>query len=737
MSKGEGRKIAIKFTEDLTNDFTYNNVPAFTVEGQEYDMVPGGVIIEKDYPLISVERRPVEILFEDDFETGELLDVEFKENKLKLKHTVESAILEHPPTIQEYSLVFDGAGRVIVPSGVSASLENKSKAILKGYFKRGATNVRETMFGLSISGNTGKFEFYFNTDNQIQLGGRSQHSDSWQAKASTETFTDTNTHKFEAWLDIANDTARVWVDDVELNMTGTTSWTRTTFTNQTGTNQTIGCRPALDLNFTGTLDNLEFFGDTTLIGKWFFDTQNSHIVRDESVNNYDGEINSLVNVKYVESLTAPVKDVPELPENEYSLKFNGSGYVTLPSSVSSALDGKKKATLKGYFRRETTGVRETIFGLSVSGGFTKFELFFDVDDTIIVGARSQAGDSWQQLVSTTTITDANIHKFEAVIDIENNTGSIFIDDVELTLTGTLSWVRTTFTGEFGTNQVIGARVALDAGFTGFIDNLELYGEDVCIGRWQFNKLEEVNDISGNSNHGTISSTTNVTHEEPLQILYSDYETSEYKSNGFRTLFLALFLLPEDEKRIMWQEEVITDTTIKIETGVNESNIIPPETWVEQTNGEQITNIPEGDLTEKYLWIKQTLSTTNIEVTPVLESLWLEVADQPQNKILLTIENQERFNMTEGDLTVSYDATLGNLAGTSGPVESFSHTFTPQDLNGVPRNINDPETVGFDIDLPVFNFIKIDYTDEDSHEETVGFDVQFPTFALIHIDNIEV
>ena len=84
MSKGEGRKIAIKFTENLTNDFTYNNVPAFTVAGQEYDMVPGGVMIDKDYPVISVERRPLDTLYVDDLTTGQLNDVMFSLSGLQL-----------------------------------------------------------------------------------------------------------------------------------------------------------------------------------------------------------------------------------------------------------------------------------------------------------------------------------------------------------------------------------------------------------------------------------------------------------------------------------------------------------------------------------------------------------------------------------------------------------------------------------------------------------------------------
>ena len=57
MSKGDGLKIGIKFTEDIVGDVS-GNKNAFTITGKEYKYV-NGVLINKTYsPIISVEKHP-------------------------------------------------------------------------------------------------------------------------------------------------------------------------------------------------------------------------------------------------------------------------------------------------------------------------------------------------------------------------------------------------------------------------------------------------------------------------------------------------------------------------------------------------------------------------------------------------------------------------------------------------------------------------------------------------------
>ena len=59
---------------------------------------------------------------------------------------------------------------------------------------------------------------------------------------------------------------------------------------------------------------------------------------------------------------------------------------------------------------------------------------------------------------------------------------------------------------------------------------------------------------------------------------------------------------------------------------------------------------------------------------------------PQDKILLNFGdlNTERFNNVEGNITIKYDATKGNLSGRGGAVESFERSFLPTGLFQVPN-----------------------------------------------------
>lgn len=50
-----------------------------------------------------------------------------------------------------------------------------------------------------------------------------------------------------------------------------------------------------------------------------------------------------------------------------------------------------------------------------------------------------------------------------------------------------------------------------------------------------------------------------------------------------------------------------------------------------------------------------------------------------NSILLEIVDNDRFESVIGELTVSYDKSLGNLAGYGGPSDSFYISFSPEDL----------------------------------------------------------
>ena len=78
-------------------------------------------------------------------------------------------------------------------------------------------------------------------------------------------------------------------------------------------------------------------------------------------------------------------------------------------------------------------------------------------------------------------------------------------------------------------------------------------------------------------------------------------------------------------------------------------------------------------------------------------------------IRLILDDFSRFPSVEGDLTVEYNATIGNLAGISGAVESFEKTFIPIDLIPEP-NVGLAETITIAPAELEVNFIPIGYVD---------------------------
>lgn len=65
----------------------------------------------------------------------------------------------------------------------------------------------------------------------------------------------------------------------------------------------------------------------------------------------------------------------------------------------------------------------------------------------------------------------------------------------------------------------------------------------------------------------------------------------------------------------------TDGTVAVYTAINEDNTTAPTTWTQATNGSSIPNLTTGDdLTGKYLWTKQELTSVDTTSTPTLQSI---------------------------------------------------------------------------------------------------------------------
>ena len=120
------------------------------------------------------------------------------------------------------------------------------------------------------------------------------------------------------------------------------------------------------------------------------------------------------------------------------------------------------------------------------------------------------------------------------------------------------------------------------------------------------------------------------------ILMGNYRTDldarwdEFKivtNNGYRVSNpLSLDSIKKvNSSNIKWTSTEPTDTDIKIYTAISESDTEEPGEYQEATNDSTIPGISVGDdLTGKYLWVRQELSTEDSEETPRLSSLEINV-----------------------------------------------------------------------------------------------------------------
>ena len=128
--------------------------------------------------------------------------------------------------------------------------------------------------------------------------------------------------------------------------------------------------------------------------------------------------------------------------------------------------------------------------------------------------------------------------------------------------------------------------------------------------------------------------------------------------------------------------------------------------------------------QEYQYINGPLLNKDYEVISVEEHPSIDKA------LLLTMATLNRFPTVEGNLTVEYDATVGNLAGRGGFVESFIETFTPTDLAPEPNpGIEETITVA-PVEL-VINYIPISYHSRYA-EETITVAPAELTVNLIYV-----
>lgn len=106
-----------------------------------------------------------------------------------------------------------------------------------------------------------------------------------------------------------------------------------------------------------------------------------------------------------------------------------------------------------------------------------------------------------------------------------------------------------------------------------------------------------------------------------------------------------------------------------------------------------------------------------------------------NSLLLTMKDMNEFKNIEGSLTVSYDASKGNLTGLGGPVASFTEVFTPTDLVRTPNPLLaetlDVSITGLEVDL-----IPIVYKNGYSDDEIIAVSITDFSVDLIHVGELD-
>lgn len=229
--------------------------------------------------------------------------------------------------------------------------------------------------------------------------------------------------------------------------------------------------------------------------------------------------------------------------------------------------------------------------------------------------------------------------------------------------------------------------SLTAGSYGTLVNVD--GHKTGINKWRSvditNLVKEWQDGTY-SNHGlTLDHNYNASYDGGVWASIK-YRSKEYEDSNFHPYIKLVYddnvsfdmggtystsFQINGQYRIKWLEETPEDTAIKIELATVENE------FSEISNGDVIN-------TNGTIWIKATLSTEDVNKTPILKELWLEEPDAPDDQIRLVMHPQGRFNNVVGDLAVDYDASKGNLQGRGGAVESFSYDFTPVGLETKPN-----------------------------------------------------
>jgi hypothetical protein len=387
--------------------------------------------------------------------------------------------------------------------------------------------------------------------------------------------------------------------------------------------------------------------------------------------------------------------------------FDGSGdYLETPDSDDYAF-GSGDFTLEAWiqFVSYSSSGRYTIIGSTGSGHWFTFE--------VLSGRLSFSCDSIVN-ISTYAQTWNNGQWYHVAVVKNGSSIVLYRDGSDLSID--MSFWYTGYTGAAFPNVSAPLRIGTLSGsdrfMRGYMDEVRI---SKGVARWTsaFTPATQP--------YGTDLYTVLLLHcdGENDSTTFIDSSAITYKSSGH--VIFGPFLLPEVDdfstSQINWSTVLPDDTSILVYSGLADSEEVP-DVWEECVNGGEIPTLIAG----RDLYIKVDLETSDTSVTPELDDLsFTYKGDEDKTKVRIKLTEPGRLKHPQGNVTVAYTASSGNLKNAAGTlaVATFEQAFDPdeEDLT-LFFNPHDPENVeisGVGLTVDVNKVTYVDGKDDENIE----------------------
>lgn len=215
----------------------------------------------------------------------------------------------------------------------------------------------------------------------------------------------------------------------------------------------------------------------------------------------------------------------------------------------------------------------------------------------------------------------------------------------------------------------------------------------------------------------------------LSYIELDYNSVTYKGSGNSLFNVPLSTITGIHGSCVdWTADTPAGTTVNVKAAVNSSGTTPPSAgdFDAVANGGSISDLIDGMSTNgMFLWIKVELATSDNTKTPSLTALSVSINDDLcLRQFTIHLTNTGRLRHPQGDVTVAYAASQGNLKNAAGTlsVASFTLQTNPDEAKlSLFFNPNDPENISVSPAITVLDVNQVNFVDSKTVDEqiTVG------------------